>query len=696
MTKFYIADFEIDLSRSVVIKADHETQVEPKVLKVLYFLAQQQNKVVTHKEIMAHVWQGTEVVPNALQRCIAILRKVFNDDAKSPKIIATHPRIGYRLLATVHWPPEAEIAKKAQVKIVQPLIIDKRKLVATVAVLVISLLAVFVNVFWPNNFPKQYTKIQKITQTDAYETHAVYAPDAKYLIFNRFAGDCKSHLWARHIVTGEESQLTLEPGFFGRVSFTSDGRELVFAAKNDCVLSETKPAMKSENQQCWNIATLDFALAVFTPQVPNFRHQCQTEQLKKPIALSNHQYAFLQYLQGRYQLVRYDDLSKKLTTIYRSKQQYIYHFDYDRKHNRFVTLSRNENASNVLNILDEQGQVLNSAVITLAPSMSASQQIYADFEPQGTYLLAVVNKRLFKIALDGKVQLIDTPENNLISVAQHPKTHDILAVTGSKDIDIAQVTIADGTEFQTKAPQTLKLTATAAQQRNAQYQPNGEYIAFVSDSSGADQLWLWHEGYAAQFSFLTADSEIRNFSWSPDGKKLAWIANDQITISDLNGRVTTIDIEKPVDSVLQWFTDNQLLLRVNGTLPNSLYIFDLTLNRLSAVATHQVDNAWIHQEQLMFSDKNGGVYTRPLYGENTEVKPLPLLNGKALFIKDNFIYSVDKKSLVLNQYDLSGQLLKPILPLKANAWKATGLSHNNVLLSQFVAINHDIVILRAL
>ena len=64
-TTFYIADHQIDLARSVVIKGEQQTQVEPKVLKVLLLLAQRQNEVVTHKEIMERVWQGTEVVPNA-------------------------------------------------------------------------------------------------------------------------------------------------------------------------------------------------------------------------------------------------------------------------------------------------------------------------------------------------------------------------------------------------------------------------------------------------------------------------------------------------------------------------------------------------------------------------------------------------------------------------------------------------------
>ena len=88
------------------------------------------------------------------------------------------------------------------------------------------------------------------------------------------------------------------------------------------------------------------------------------------------------------------------------------------------------------------------------------------------------------------------------------------------------------------------------------------------------------------------------------------------------------------------------------------------------------------------------MFTHVLNKENIEITRLPELNGKALFINDPFIYSVDQDSFILNQYNLQGQFIKSITQLEAMAWKVSGLKGNQVLLSQFIAINHDIVVLQ--
>jgi len=60
---------------------------------------------------------------------------------------------------------------------------------------------------------------------------------------------------------------------------------------------------------------------------------------------------------------------------------------------------------------------------------------------------------------------------------------------------------------------------------------------------------------------------------------------------------------------------------------------------------------------------------------------------------DQIIYGVDKYSFMLNQYNLDGHLIKSMMRLKPTAWKVTGLKDDQLLLSQFIAINQDIVIL---
>lgn len=698
---FYISDFKIDLSRSVVIKGDNQIQVEPKVLQVLLLLARRQNEVVTHKEIMDDIWQGAEVVPNALQRCIAILRKVLIDDAKAPTIIATHPRIGYRLLAEVRWQPLSDLQTNIDKKNVKQQESIMKK-IAFSLVFFMVLVLVATRVFWTSSLPSSYTKIRQITQTDAHESHVLFSPNTEYVVFDRYAGSCQSHLWARHMESGKEKRLTYQPGLFGGMSFTGDGRELVFAAKKNCEQS-TETILKQTNiPLCWNIATIDFALALEAPQTPSFRHQCQAERLEIPKSLPNHQYAFLQYNGGRYQLMHYDDLSKKLTSLYSSKELYFNYFDYDPLHNRFAIIGRDRHYNNVLQILDEKGKVLRDEKIQLTQGMSQNQTFIANFEPNGKYLLATSNNRVYKIDLNGSLKVITTPEHNIISVAKHPNNQKLLAIRGQKDIDIAKITLDDESFIQAKLglnSQKLQLASlgrTTAQERNAQYQPNSGLIAFISDRSGQDQLWLWHQSQkeAFQLTFASNNTPIHNYSWSTDGKYLAWVSNDKLAITDLNGKTQHINSDIPLDSILHWYANNQLLVLVNDSQPGGMYRFDLKKNKLIPFNINHVEGAWVHDNQLIYSKVSGEVFTRLLDGDNINTKHLSELNGKALFLNEGYIYSVDQDSFILNQYNVEGQLIKPIMTLEAMAWKVSGLRDDQLILSKFIDINNDIVILQ--
>lgn len=72
--------------------------VEPKAMEVLVCLARRAGETVPKNEILKSVWPGTFVTDDALIRSISELRRVFEDDAREPRIIQTIPKRGYRLL----------------------------------------------------------------------------------------------------------------------------------------------------------------------------------------------------------------------------------------------------------------------------------------------------------------------------------------------------------------------------------------------------------------------------------------------------------------------------------------------------------------------------------------------------------------------------------------------------------------------
>src|SRR5215470_17192999 len=82
------------------------SHVEPKAMQVLVYLAEHPEEVVPKERLIRAVWADTFVTDDVLTRCISELRRAFDDDAKEPRVIATIPRSGYRLLAPVE-PTEA-------------------------------------------------------------------------------------------------------------------------------------------------------------------------------------------------------------------------------------------------------------------------------------------------------------------------------------------------------------------------------------------------------------------------------------------------------------------------------------------------------------------------------------------------------------------------------------------------------------
>ena len=85
-------------------------QLEPKSFRLLQFLIENRQRVVTKGEILSVVWEGIAVTDNALTRAVAQVRKALDDDPKQPRFIETVPTVGYRFLAAVDVGPIAEVA----------------------------------------------------------------------------------------------------------------------------------------------------------------------------------------------------------------------------------------------------------------------------------------------------------------------------------------------------------------------------------------------------------------------------------------------------------------------------------------------------------------------------------------------------------------------------------------------------------
>jgi len=80
---------------------DRTIRLEPRVMAALVCMAQRPGETVTRDEFIRDVWMGRVVSDEVLSRCISILRSAFDDSARSPEVIQTIPKVGYRLITGV-------------------------------------------------------------------------------------------------------------------------------------------------------------------------------------------------------------------------------------------------------------------------------------------------------------------------------------------------------------------------------------------------------------------------------------------------------------------------------------------------------------------------------------------------------------------------------------------------------------------
>src|SRR5262245_61786219 len=106
---YRLNDIEIDTSRVCLKRDGAEQHLRQQTFKVLAYLLEQRQRVVSKNEIIEEIWPDTAVTDNALEQCLAEIRKVLGDDSRNPRFIKTIPRAGYRFIAAVEAVTPSEL-----------------------------------------------------------------------------------------------------------------------------------------------------------------------------------------------------------------------------------------------------------------------------------------------------------------------------------------------------------------------------------------------------------------------------------------------------------------------------------------------------------------------------------------------------------------------------------------------------------
>ena len=96
-----IGEWRVDPVSGEIARNGERSRLEVRTLRLLLCLAEHPGETVSIDDLLNRVWPDVTVTPDSVYQGMASLRRVLGDDPKQPHYIATVPRLGYRMLASV-------------------------------------------------------------------------------------------------------------------------------------------------------------------------------------------------------------------------------------------------------------------------------------------------------------------------------------------------------------------------------------------------------------------------------------------------------------------------------------------------------------------------------------------------------------------------------------------------------------------
>ena len=390
MQELHIQHFRVDLQRAQVHDGETVLALEPRVLQVLVFLAQNQGEVVSHQALMEAVWGQSVVEPSTLQRCIGQLRRAFGDDARQQHTIATYPKIGYSLLPEVVWHARARRNQRSAM----PNFLQRLGRPAWAAAAVLVSLLIVISWQLLNGAPEAQVPLREqeaisppLTTAAPTDFYAVYSPDGRYVAYSRALDNRQRQLRGRDLANGREFPLTGQPGDFEGLTWSPDSHQLAFIEQADC--STLKAVTLAEVM----------AESATKPGTPVALTDCVNRPLRSPQWMDHRRIALIE---GQ-RVIALDLQSKQRRLLYAPTETQPQQLAWSTVDQQLAVLENSRDNNTLLLLMSHIGSeqpVFNR--LSLPPEMSG-QQLHLVWNPGPSGLLISTATALFSIGLDGSI-----------------------------------------------------------------------------------------------------------------------------------------------------------------------------------------------------------------------------------------------------------------------------------------------------
>ena len=145
-----------------------------------------------------------------------------------------------------------------------------------------------------------------------------------------------------------------------------------------------------------------------------------------------------------------------------------------------------------------------------------------------------------------------------------------------------------------------------AHDRNVAWSPDGKYIAYISDRTGEDELYIQAQDGKEEAIQLTKDSDTYKYgpTWSPDSKRILWYDKmNRINMVDVASKKVTVVAQSKAGEMgdFAWSADSRWIAY---TMPSTFSVSQIHIYNIESGKDETVTDGWYNASSPAF-DKNG-------------------------------------------------------------------------------------------
>jgi Tol biopolymer transport system component/DNA-binding winged helix-turn-helix (wHTH) protein len=496
-----------------------------KALAVLLQLVRERGNTVTREQLLDRVWADRVTTPDVLTQAIKELRRAFADDAKPSRYIETIPKVGYRLLVNVAIldhdaaaPAESALPRQAGndpylEANVAPLVVKATPSAATatrsdlwlwfalaaIAVVVVAFLLRTAPSSPPSVGSWQVSDVRLLSSDPGPEDRPHVSPDGTRVayskadaqtglerILQRAVGETRSLVWASAAKANEDTPV-----------WSPDGKSIVFERVSDtaCELAVASN-LGGETRAIGNCQN---PLTNYYDWTPDGASLITAERSSRT--------------QGHLALLRWDLASGEKQPLDYARaaeaDDLNAHYSPD---GRWLAFRRGLAPYSDLWLMTADGR--NAHQLT---HLGASIRGYTWSRDSSALIMSSNHEGRFGLyavdAYSATIQPLHVSPAEFPDAARNDDT--VVYEIPRVQYKLAELSIGDDADtVRTLAPST-------GSEIQPTYALTDDRIAFVSDRSGAQQLWLYDYATGATAALTDfRDSLLSNPSWSVDGRKV--------------------------------------------------------------------------------------------------------------------------------------------------------------------------------